>query len=426
MTSDDDDDMIGRHPIPPVPRRAGASRRFATPDRNSSVVDFSEEEEFDHFTEEYEHEAENESLEQINRVSSDRGTFFGYSNPSQDTFAIAQSGRRGSSAMPIPNVSASSDSSFHEKRSLEYSNGRRGSKSIEDFRSISYLRDSEQSSLAPNQRPAPTAPTSVPESGGDWREVRKRSFHLDKELPSIGPLQASGSGITTTPSVSQTSATNSETKANPATAEFDTSWMELYGANGLSGLDMSEMTDIIGTSNPNGRASFYALRRGSTASANRRQSTVSSLSMDIIHRNISGPWANQKYLDQRQMWMYMKEKEGNDDESRRRVGNGNERERDRPSITSLFAPRPSISTGQDSTPGSSTFFDKPENREKDKLPAPKSKPHKEPWNGMRIGSQETWFNGFGGRYRVQRKNAIRLFHSSIISSSVIRALTILL
>jgi hypothetical protein len=177
--------------------------------------------------------------------------------------------------------------------------------------------------------------------------------------------------------------------------------MQSYGVNGVVGFDPSEMADIVGEGHNGHRPSLYSFRKGSTSSAFRRQSTVSNI--DIMHKNITGVWANQKYRDQRQMWTFTKEKDRIGDED----ANANTRphvvaERERSSISTLFASRPSTSTGVEPVLGGSIpFFDKPEPKEK---VAVKEK-SKEPWKGMALDSEEIWFNGSSGRFRVIRRNA---------------------
>jgi hypothetical protein len=180
--------------------------------------------------------------------------------------------------------------------------------------------------------------------------------------------------------------------------------MQSFGVTGFVGFDPSEMADIVGEGHSGHRPSLYSFRKGSTSSAFRRTSTVSS-NIDIMHKNIAGVWANQKYRDQRQMWTFMRENDRITDEDVNAKGRPHLVERERPSLATLFASRPNTSSGVDTSLGGSiSFFDKPENKDKDKATV-KDKAPKETWKGMALDTEEIWFNGSSGRFRVNRKNA---------------------
>ena len=384
MTSDDDDDMIGRHPLPPEPHQATTSHDL------SSDQDYLSEEDFES---DDEHGIEVDSV--VNE-SSDRGTYYDYAN-SRDNFSMDQAGRRGSLAMAIPGTS-----STHDQHSQDFAGGRRPSRSLEDLRHWTFEQGQGQSS---ESRPSkeysiPIAPTSVPESEGDWRDLRKRSMQRDKDLPPVvlspvaGPSSSGGSG--TSP------------KGNSAMDGYDTSWLQPYVVNGVVGIDASEMTDIVGAQSY--RGSISSFRKGSFASATRRQSTVSS-SIDIMHRNIAGPWANEKYRDQRKMWVFVREKDRSEEAGPRHSSAVQDRER--PSISSLFVPRPSTST-EDYSNVIAPFADKPESKEKERSTVTNKGKSKVPWKGMPLNSEEIWFNHASGKYKVMRRNAI--CSCSIVSS----------
>ncbi|KDR75133.1 hypothetical protein GALMADRAFT_157006 [Galerina marginata CBS 339.88] len=401
LTSDEDEDMIGRHPLPPEPRDPSLANHFISPDQESSL--YLSEEEFDGY-EDFEPEIE---IDSVANEASDRGTYYDFSNPSRESFTMDQGERRGSLAMAIPNTS--SDRSYPDHRAREYSavNTRRPSRSLEDLHSFSFAQGSGPYSSVSRQadeHPPPAAPTSVPESEGDWRDLRKRSIQRDKDLPPIMPVASSSSMAV----ASNSSNPNTSSRGTSAMDGFDTSWLQEYGVNGVVGFDPSEMADIVEEGNLNGhRPSLYSFRKGSAASAARRHSTVSS-NIDIMHKNIVGQWSNQKFRDQRQMWRFTREMDRQDEDGNRNHNSGQERERERPSISTLFASRPSTS-GEHSN-GPIPFFDKPEGKDKAAAVKSKEKPHKEPWRGMALDSEEIWFNGASGKFRVNRRNAIPVEH----------------
>ncbi|KIM45282.1 hypothetical protein M413DRAFT_441963 [Hebeloma cylindrosporum] len=388
LTSDEEFD--GRHPLPPEPLDPSA------PEHSSSL--YPSEEEFDGYNEDYEHdeiEIDPEIDEEMNR-----GTFSSHPNDSRDSFRVNSSERRGSAAMQIPNTASDRAYQEHRARGNSLATLRRPSKSLEELYSFSFGKASGPSSSRGPEDPLPPTPTSVPESEGDWRDLRKRSVQRDKDLPPIFPPAS-------IPSTASTSKANANMSLNTTSFTsdvlgFDSSWMQPYGVNGVVGFDPSEMADIVGEGHNGHRPSLYSLRKGSTSSAFRRYSTVSS-NIDIWHKNIIGVWANQKYRDQRQMWTFTKEKDRIADED----ANAKTRpqllpERERPSISTFFAARPSISSGvEPSLVGSIPFFDKPDPKEKVAV----REKSKEPWKGMALDSEEIWYNGSSGRFRVTRRNA---------------------
>ena len=386
LTSDEEE-LDGRHPLPPEPLDPSVSPLIGDPDHASSL--YLSEEELDGYNEESEHDGidiDPEIDEGINR-----GTLSNHQNDSRGSFLVNYSERRGSAAMQIPNTASDRAYEDYRARGNSLATLRRPSKSLEDFYTFSFA--SGPSSSRRPEDPLPPAPTSVPESEGDWRDLRKRSVQRDKDLPPIFPPSASKANL----NMSSTAASSLNDVLG-----FDSSWMQSYGVNGVVGFDPSEMADIVGEGLNGHRPSFYSFRKGSTSSGFRRQSTVSS-NIDIMHKNIAGVWANEKFRDQRQMWTFTKEKDRIADED----ANANNRlqvvaEKERSSISTLFGSRPSTSNGVEPVLGGSIpFFDKPEPKEK---VAVKEK-SKEPWKGMALDSEEIWFNGSSGRFRVTRRNA---------------------
>ncbi|KAH9485546.1 hypothetical protein JR316_0002456 [Psilocybe cubensis] len=381
LTSDEDDDMIGRHPLPPEPRPPGPPFRYTSPDQESSL--FLSEEEFDGegYVEEYEPDIEIESVV----PDSDRGTI-DYMNDSQESFQPIQTERRGSAAMAIPKKQFDSTyhDSFQDNNSsaweFDYSN-RRGSKSMIERSFIQGAESSHGHSLPP-------APASVPESEGDWQNLRKRSMTAQRDN-NLAPVPAATPSFSVSSSSTQFSSNNGSTPAPDAVPATD-SWFIGAGINGLVDIDSSEMQDIVDT-DVGGR--FF--RKGSTNSAARRTSTVSST--DIIHKNITTSWETERDRERRLKWSSFKAKEGDEQANRRQNG-----ERERPSIANLF-PRTSTSTSTDvRTNGSSLFLDKPDTKHKEKEKTGSSKAK---WTGMAPDSEEIWYNSHLGKHKVQRKNA---------------------
>lgn len=388
LTSDEEFD--GRHPLPPEPLDPVSP--VADPDQASSL--YLSEDEYDGYNEDY----ENDGVDIDSEIQC--GTLSDHPNDSRDSFRVNSSERRDSVAMQIPNTASDRAYEDYRARGNSLVTLRRPSKSLEDLYSFSFGKSSGPSSSRVPEDPLPSTPTptSVPESEGDWRDLRKRSVQRDKDLPSIFPSPTAASG----PKVNLNMASTSASSVNDLLG-FDSSWMQSYGVNGVVGFDPSEMADIVGQGQNGYRPSLYSFRKGSTSSAFRRQSTVSGNNIDIMHKNIAGVWANQKFRDQRELWTFTKEKDRIEDEG----ANPNTRpqvvaERERSSISTLFATRPSTSNGVEPILGGSIpFFDKPEPKEK---VAVKEK-SKEIWKGMALDSEEIWTNGSSGRFRVNRRNA---------------------
>ncbi|KAF8160730.1 hypothetical protein B0H34DRAFT_349660 [Crassisporium funariophilum] len=400
LTSDEEMEMDGRHPLPPERSSSSLHHCLRNADQESSI--YTSDEELDGYNEDYDHDADTGiEIDSVAHEGSDRGTF-DYAAASAENVRSNNGERRGSQAMPI---NTPSDRSYLENRAREnsFATLRRPSRSLDELHSFTFSQAGGNPPSGPrdlDERPLPPAPTSVPESEGDWRDLRKRSIQRDKDLPSISPH-------TTSTALDFRSNINPGTTPLPvanSSATEDFNWMHQYGVNGVVNFELSEMDDIVGESSRGGRRpSNFTFRTGSTSSTFRRESTTSSNGVDIIHRHIMGDWASQKYRDQRQMWTFKKEKDRISDEeagSRHNVGIDTHR----PSISTLFGSRPSTANESYII---APFFDKVDSKDKEKLPA-KEKTSKEPWKGMALDAEEFWCNGAIGKFRVNRKNATSL------------------
>ena len=380
-----DEELDGRHPLPPEFPSPDLTHTHRHIDQDSSV--YSSEDDFDAYNDEYDHDPElGIEIDSVAHPGSDRGTFDYHTASRESVFDYAE--RRGSRALPITFSSerpssdrSSSDRSYLENRARENSLAtlRRPSRSLEELSSFTFAQGTISSSAWSIEHPFPPAPTSVPQSEGDWRDLRKKSIQRDKDLPPISP---------------HTLINETKPVPNQGTSGldgFDSSWMHQYGVNGVVGFDPSEMQDIVGEDRRS--SNNYPYRKGS---AFRRQSTVSSNNVDIMYRHATGQWASQKYHNQRRMWTFMKEHDRLDEDIYVRQNNHPERERS--SITSFFGSRPSSSATPE--PGGISFFD---TRDKEKISG-KEKAPKEISRGMPLDSEEFWNNQATGRFRVHRKN----------------------
>ena len=387
LTSDEEFD--GRHPLPAEFSSPELSYSYGHADQDSSI--YASEEEFDIYNDDYDHDPEmGIEIDSVVHPGSDRGTIDYHSVRESVRFDYAE--RRGSQALPITASSdrSSSDRSYLENRRRENSLAtlRRPSRSLDELYSFNFAQETVSSSSASRtEHPFSPAPASVPQSEGDWRDLRKKSIQRDKDIPPISPYI-----------MSATSASNQSTSGLDG---FDSSWMRQYGINGVVGFDPSDIQDIVGENCTERRSSSnYPFRKGSAIYAFRRPSTVSSNNVDIMYRHATGPWASQKYRDQRRMWTFMKEHDRLSDEDIH-VRQNNHTERERPSISNLFASRPSSRAAELSViSGGIPFFD---NRDKEKT-AGKEKAPKEIWRGMPLDSEEFWNNQATGRFRVLRRN----------------------
>jgi len=390
-----DEELDGRHPLPAELSSPDLTLGYKHPDQESSV--YTSEEEFDVYNDDYDHDPEmGIEIDSVAHPGSDRGTI-DYHSSSREAVPFDYAERRGSQALPITSSSnrSSSDRSYLENRPRENSIAtlRRPSRSLDELYSFHFAAASS-SSVSRTEYPLPPAPTSVPQSEGDWRDLRKKSIQKDKDLSSISPHMMTNSN--------NVGATSTSNQVAPELDGFDSSWMKQYGVNGVVGFDLSEMQDIVVENGTERRSSNnFPFRKGSTNSALRRQSTVSSNNVDIMYRHATGQWASQKYRDQRRMWTFMKEQDRLSDEFY--VRQSNHMERERPSISSFFASRPTSSATPEPSMISSgiPFFDS--SRDKDKA-AGKEKASKEIWRGMPLDSEEFWNNQATGRFRVHRKN----------------------
>jgi hypothetical protein len=369
LTSDDDIDH--RHPLPPTFVDDVPSRRFgAESSTYLSEEDFDDDSDFDQDDKEIYVGSVNEG--------SDYASYFDHVSPSReslhDSIRMAYGERRGSLAIA---TSGMPSNRFHVQgryREDSTTTLRRPSKSLE------YLRSSNM-----GEPSHPTeeflAPTSVPESEGDWRDLRKKSLQRDKDpvlpLVTASPMAA---GITVAcPSHTPASGNNS------AVSGLDTSWNNWAG--GITGFDQSEMNDIIAPMPAGRRPSDRVFGRGSTT-GERRGSTVSCNSGDFFHKTLARNWGGEGYKNQQQKWTFQREKADrlqSEDEPRMRG------DRERHSISNLFSPRPS--TAPTTTAG---IFDRHDSRDKAR---------EQYWKGMAVDAEEWWFSHTNGRYKVNRKNA---------------------
>jgi len=402
LTSDDEDDD-GRHPLPPEPLESPSPPRGFHRERQASVY-FSDED-FELYVDDSDTDHDemymNSGIHEIDNAP-------GYPQ-SQGVTPLPHTERRGSAAMAIPNTPSNKSYVDHREREASIATLRRPSKSLDELYSFSFAQASGPSTLAGRgqaERTLSPAPTSVPESEGDWRDLRKRSIQRDKDLPPIVPSKTHASNIATSINVD-----GSDTTTPPTTTEglgFDSSWMQQY-RGGVVGFEMEEVADVVGGRRPSALSSY---RKGSSASAFRRFSTVSSNNIDIMHKNIQ-VWGNQKYQDQRTLWVFKRENDHIDDVTPVTRTTTMDRDKERSSIASLFSPRQSITHAPDPNVHLiAPFLDEPAPREKEKGKTPK-----EPWKGMALDSEEIWTNAATGRYRVNRKNAIGAYEIFTPSSS---------
>ncbi|KAF9478795.1 hypothetical protein BDN70DRAFT_879493 [Pholiota conissans] len=374
-----DEEMDGRHPFPPGTLESSIPRGFRNREQESSL--YLSEEDFDNYNDDFDHD--DAEIDPSNDASS-RSSYFNN---------IGQSERRGSVARDIPNAQGDKADKY----------ARRPSRSMEELSAFSFLNNTDISrgGHGVDERSLAIAPTSVPESHADWRDLRKKSIQRDKDLPPIlnSPSMASGSNsnLNTSAAISNSSASSNDLQLQ---------WMQTYGVNGLVALDSSDMSDIVGEGNIDGRRQSYtAFRKGSNATY-RRQSTVSSV--DIFNKRILG-WGGNTFNGQRHMWTFKREKDpAAEDLMTTRPSDGG---KTRSSVSTLFSSRPSTSDGTElSSTVSRTFFDKSSNKDKEKSGkekgSGKDKPSKEPWKGMTLDSEETWHNGAIGKFKILRKNMI--------------------
>lgn len=378
-----DEDAGGRHPFPPN-ALAQIARGLRNRDQESSL--YLSEEDFENDNEDFDHDVNN-------GLSNQKKNF------ERPNITINLTERRGSLARDIP--SAQSDRSYMENPRDHYS--RRPSRSLEELSSFSFAKASAppHAGRGVEERPLPLAPTSVPESEGDWRDLRKKSVQRDKELPFIFNSAANMSSATASGSDLNTNNNMGAVSSSSSSNDISFQWMQTYGVNGVVMFDPSEVSDFLGEGPSGQRQSFNAFRKGSS-STYRRQSTVSSV--DIFNKYLVG-WGGKRMKTQTALWSFIREKDRAEGESANRQ-NG---DRERSSIVALFSSsRPSTSTGVElSTSVSRTLFDKPDSKERAKEKSSgKDKPTKEPWRGMALDAEETWGNGALGRFRVVRRNTM--------------------
>ena len=373
-----DEELGGRHPLPAEFSSPDVSPGCRHTDHDASSM-YASEEEYDDYNDDYDHDPEaGIEIDSVAHPGSDCCTI-DYGNVSRESVPFDYAEKRGSQALPI---TTSPDRSYLENRIRENSLStlRRPSRSMDELHSFNFAQEVASSFAHHAERSLPPSPTSVPGSEGDWRDLRKKSIQRDKDLPSISSCMLSN-------------------QHSSELHDFDPFWMR-HRVNGVVGLDLSEMNDIVGEDSTGRRSSNDPL---SGISAYRRPSTASSSNVDIFSKNTFGPWATQKDRDQRRMWTFVKEHDRLPPEGSHTRQN-NHIERERPSISSFFSSgsRPSSSATPDHGVSSSgiPFFD---GRDKEKA-AGKDKAPKEIWRGMPLDSEEYWNNQATGKFRVYRRN----------------------
>ncbi|KAF9479606.1 hypothetical protein BDN70DRAFT_858180 [Pholiota conissans] len=369
-----DEEMDGRHPFSPSALRSSNPGEFR--DREQGSLSHFSEEDFGNCNDDFDHD--DVEIDPSNDTSS-RSSYLN----------IGQPERRSSVARDIPNAQGNKADKY----------GRRPSRSMEELSAFSFSNDAglSRGGHRVDERSLAIAPASVPESHGD---LRKKSIQRDKDLPPIlsSPSMASGSSFNLNTS---TAITNNSASSN------DLQWMQTYGANGLVAFDSSDMSDIVGEGNIDGRRlSYTALRKGSNATYS-CQSTASS--DDIFIKRALG-WGGNTFNRRRHMWMFEREKNREPDDSTTAFPSDGGKARS--SVSTLFSSRASTSDGAElsSTVSRTSFVDKSSDKDKDKSGKEKGserdKPSKELWRGMALDSEEIWHNGAIGKFKILRINVI--------------------
>jgi len=255
--------------------------------------------------------------------------------------------RKGSIAIPIPSPS---HDDYHEREG-SVSAVRRASRSLDELVSFSSAKTSEASCGTGTNTVTPQASSSFPQSEYEIENVRKKS------LPPI---------------------TLSADPTSTDTFGFDASWMDRIGRTGITGFNSDEMADIVHGS----PLSSYA-RKNSVPYIGRRHSTFSTVTVDIMLKNIH-TWNidSQKYQDQRRLWIFVKE--GID--SRLAV-------KERPGISNLFSGRSPAAHDNVIAPFVDQVYIQKER-----------KPFEKSWKGIPLDAEESWKNGWSGKFRVMRRN----------------------
>lgn len=302
-----------------------------------------------------------------------------FNNPSRESLRSAFS-RRGSVAVPIPAPS------IFDGRDREDSIAtlRRPSRSLEDFKSDSLTQANMDAERNGEDRPVPEAPTSMPESDVDWRDLRRRS--IQKEQDRAKEKQTGGAPSSSVPVITHN-----------ALDGFDSTWYNNH--SGITDYNVEE-GDIVGNyTGP--RSSDRAFRRGSSSTTElggRRLSTTSTNS-DPFTKKLN-EWGEADYITEKARWTFTREKQEDLQELRRR------NEQERISTSDMFQPRHSFSTLSSMIGSSAGFQDTiAPFREKERTRSVKEKEKgKEPWKGMAIDAEEWWESGTNGRYRMIRKS----------------------
>lgn len=337
-----DDEQDHRHPIPHSLGVAG-----------DSIVDFSEEE-FDDDSDYYYNDIEIGSA-----MHDPNGQDYYYeSTDNFEQYAISGE-RRGSLAIPGTQANGFAEGRHREDSVITI---RRASKSLEELGSF-ISKPASTNSQGSRNNPLPPAPTSVPESEGDWNNLRRRSMQRDGGAPgSIVDHKSTEHGLEISPLA-----------VSPGVLdELDTSW----SGRGMVTTDGMAMFDnLVGKSarRPSAQSRFFGNRRPSTISNN----------ADTFMKNLT-TWDEETYQPQQKMWTFHREKETSD-------------LRGPPHDVRGKNVRGSFSSTKVLGDGSAAG----DHEQKDKKDKERDTIH---WKGMALDSEESWWNDLSGRFKVHRKN----------------------
>ncbi|KAG6857693.1 hypothetical protein H0H87_004109 [Tephrocybe sp. NHM501043] len=391
--TDSDDDNDHRHPFPlrianTVSRGPSSS---GTGTASNTAVEFSSDEEFGDSEYDYDYYDEEGLRIEIGSAqyegsiathSWDRDFYVASGNSSgsiRSGFPHVE--RRGSNPIAIPGTPSAEDSMFVTGRNREGSMAtiRRPSRSLDDdFIKLGLSRTAGSGPTVVGH-PLQPSPVSVPGSDGDWRVLQERNKARDIEKE---------------PSPSSPKDTTSIAPA-PTLDDFDLDWAQMRA--GITGLDPSAMSDIVGSAS---RTAGPGDRRPSATGAGggkwllswtkdaRRPSaaTVSSYGGDTFGKAIRD-WDGPSYQAQRRDWSFKKEKE-NSHESPSTIGS-------KSSPGGILSPRGSMMTERSVVSPFVNLEDRSVDKEKELTSSV--------WKGMRTNTHEIWSNDRVGRFRVDRR-----------------------
>ncbi|GLB37425.1 hypothetical protein LshimejAT787_0404760 [Lyophyllum shimeji] len=406
IDTDDDDDH--HHPIPP-----GVVNAIARGVRSNAAMEFSSDEEYSEYDDEYYDEDTGVNIEigsaqyESSVITHDWDLYSGAGGSNGSVRAHAgfgSSDRRGSIPMAIPGSTSAIGFAdpfvFSSGRNREDSLAtlRRPSRSLDDDFNKPGLGRAIATSISgetPMQHPLQSSPTSVPGSEGDWRilEERNKSKGKAREMNTgLAPSNSFGTNAA--------SSTLSPDASFAAMDAFDLDWAQMRG--GITTLDPNQLGDIIGNSSPTSSSNE---RRPSTIGARwlqwvskdaRRPSTatVSSYGGDSFGKAIRN-WDGPRYQAQRRDWSFKKERVEKPYDTSGVVLR-------RASTTGFLSPRGSMATERTgSSPPTTGELERAVVNEAERDKAVSSAV----WKGMRIDSTELWRNDLVGRFKVDRRAA---------------------